>query len=157
MTVNGGGCYVGYLDPMTIIGIFTIAFALSITYSALLLLRTREACLAAAPGEDPVQVGLAQTAAAATGAGLVMVAALIPFATTSLLNVRAFGIGVAIAILLDIAIVRPVLLPAAIAVLGRRGWWPTQMPATPQPPRHGAGADVAPRPAQPSTPIGASR
>ena len=78
-------------------------------------MRTREAYLARAPGEDPVQVGLVQTAAAATGAGLVMVAALIPFATTSLLNVRAFGIGVAIAILLDTAIVRPVLLPAATA------------------------------------------
>ena len=91
-------------------------------------------------------MGLAQTAAAATGAGLVMVAALIPFATTSLLNVRAFGIGVAIAILLDILIVRPVLLPAAIAVLGRRGWWPTQTSATPQPPRHRAGTDVAPLP-----------
>jgi putative drug exporter of the RND superfamily len=147
----------GYLDPMTIIGIFTIAFAITVTYSALLLMRTREAYLAAAPGEDPVQVGLAQTAAAATGAGLVMVAALIPFATTSLLNVRAFGIGIAIAILLDTALVRPVLLPAAIAVLGRRGWWPTQTSAIPQPPRHGAGSAVAPLPTPPSTPIGASR
>jgi RND superfamily putative drug exporter len=146
----------GYLDPMSIIGIFTIAFAITITYSALLLMRTREAYLAAAPG-DPVQVGLAETAAAATGAGLVMVAALIPFATTSLLNVRAFGIGVAIAILLDTALVRPVLLPAAIAVLGRRGWWPTQTAATPEAQRRGAGTDVAPLPTQPSTPIGASR
>ena len=101
---------------MTIIGIFTIAFAITITFSALLLMRTREAYLAAAPGEDAVQVGLAQTAAAATGAGVVMVAALIPFATTSLLNVRAFGIGVAIAILFDTLIVRPVLLPAAVTV-----------------------------------------
>ena len=47
----------GYLDPMTIIGIFTIAFAITITYSALLLMRTREAYLAAAPGENAVQVG----------------------------------------------------------------------------------------------------
>jgi putative drug exporter of the RND superfamily len=147
----------GYLDPMSIIGIFTIAFAITISYSALLLMRTREAYLAGTPGENPVQVGLAQTAAAATGAGLVMVAALIPFATTSLLNVRAFGIGVAIAILLDVAIVRPALLPAAIAVLGHRGWLPTQIPATPQPPRHGAGTDEARLPTDPSTPIGASR
>ena len=147
----------GYLDPMSIIGIFTIAFAITVTYSALLLMRTREAYLAAAPGENAVQVGLAQTAAAATGAGLVMIAGLVPFTATSLLNVRAFGIGVAVAILLDTVVVRPVLLPAAIAVLGRRGWWPTRTPAAPEPPRHGAGIDVPPVPTQPSTPIGASR
>jgi RND superfamily putative drug exporter len=147
----------GYLDPMSIIGIFTVVLGITITYSALLLMRTREAYLAAGPSEDPVQLGLRQTAAAATGAGLVMIAALIPFATTDLLNVRAFGIGVAVAILLDTTIVRPVLLPAAIAVLGRMGWWPTRMPATPGPrPRRG---DASPPtlPAQPATPIGASR
>ena len=57
-----------------------------------------------------------------------MVAALIPFSTTEFLNVRALGIGVAVAVLLDVLIVRPVLLPAAAAVLGRRGWWPTSGP-----------------------------
>ena len=54
-----------------------------------------------------------------------MVAALIPFSTTDLINLRAFGIGVALAVLLDVAIARPVLLPAAEALLGRFGWWPT--------------------------------
>ena len=98
-----------------------------------------------------------QTAAAATGAGLVMVAALIPFATTDLLNVRAFGIGVAVAILLEIVIVRPVLLPAAVAVLGRRGWWPTtsaRHPRTAAPRRRHRGAS---RPNRRATPIGAAR
>ena len=70
-----------------------------------------------------------------------MVAALIPFATTDLINVRQFGVGVAVAILLDVLIVRPVLLPAAEAVLGRFGWWPTRTapsrrpPARPRPPQ----------------------
>jgi RND superfamily putative drug exporter len=59
-----------------------------------------------------------------------MLAALIPFATTQLLNVRALGIGVGIAILIDVLIVRPVLLPAAAALFGRFGWWPT-VPARP--------------------------
>jgi RND superfamily putative drug exporter len=80
-------------------------------------------------------VGLRETAAAATGAGLVMIAALVPFTATELLNVRALGIGVAVAVLLDVLIVRPVLLPAAEALLGRWGWWPT----------------TGPRPAEPST------
>jgi uncharacterized membrane protein YdfJ with MMPL/SSD domain len=54
-----------------------------------------------------------------------MIAALIPFATTDLINLRAFGIGVAVAVLLDVLIARPVLLPAAETLLGRYGWWPT--------------------------------
>jgi len=80
-----------------------------------------------------VRIGLRETAAAATGAGLVMVASLIPFLTTSFVNVRQFGIGVAVAVLLDVLLVRPVLLPAAEVVLGRFGWWPTSGPPEPTP------------------------
>jgi putative drug exporter of the RND superfamily len=115
----------GWLDPMTLIGIFTIAFSVTVAYAALLLMRTREAVLVEGPGLHAVRTGLRDTAAAATGAGIVMVAALIPFSTTSFINVREFGIGVAVAVLLNILILRPVLLPAAEAVLGRFGWWPT--------------------------------
>ncbi len=118
----------GYLDPMTIIGIFTIAFGITVTYSALLLMRTREAYVAGDGSRPAVRVGLRETAAAATGAGLVMIAALIPFSTSDLINLRAFGIGVALAVLLDVLLARPVLLPAAEAVLGRFGWWPTSSP-----------------------------
>jgi RND superfamily putative drug exporter len=53
----------------------------------------------------------------------------IPFASTDLINVRQLGVGVVVAILLEILIVRPVLLPAAEAVLGRAGWWPTSSPS----------------------------
>jgi putative drug exporter of the RND superfamily len=58
-----------------------------------------------------------------------MVAAVIPFARTDLINVRQFGVGVCVAIVLEVLIVRPVLLPAAEAVLGRFGWWPTRGPS----------------------------
>ena len=122
----------GYLDPITIISVFTIAFAITMVFSTLLLMSVREAYLARPGAKQAVGTGLRQTAAASTGAGLVMLAALIPFSTTELLNVRALGIGVAIAILIDVLIVRPVLLPAAATVLGRFGWWPT----TPDRPGH---------------------
>jgi X-X-X-Leu-X-X-Gly heptad repeat protein len=125
----------GYLDPITITSVFTIAFGISAIYSTLLLMRTREALVVTGRGREAVRVGLCETAAAATGAGLVMIAALVPFTATELLNVRALGIGVAVAVLLDVLIVRPVLLPAAEALLGRWGWWPT----------------TGPRPAEPST------
>lgn len=116
----------GYLDPMTIIGIFTIAFGVTVVFATVLLMRTREAYVAG--GSEPTRRGLRETGAAATGAGLVMIAALIPFLTSDLINVRVFGIGVAVAVLIDIAVIRPVLLPAAETVLGRLGWWPTRRP-----------------------------
>jgi RND superfamily putative drug exporter len=115
----------GYLDPITIISVFTVGFAITMAFSTLLLMRVREAYLAQRGAKQAVKTGLRETAAATTGAGLVMLAALIPFATTQLLNVRALGIGIGIAILMDVLIVRPVLLPAAAALLGRFGWWPT--------------------------------
>ena len=115
----------GWMDPMAIIGILTVVLGVTVVYTALLLMRTREAFLAGEPRQRYVRTGLRQTAAAATGTGLVMVAALIPLSTTDFIDVREFGIGVAVAVLLDVLILRPVLLPAAEALLGHFGWWPT--------------------------------
>jgi RND superfamily putative drug exporter len=156
------------MDPMSIIGVFTVVFGISVTYATLLLMRTRDAYVTAGSAGGPVAVALRDTAAPATGAGLVMIAALIPFATTDLLNVRAFGIGVAVAILLDTVVVRPVLLPAAISVLGRVGWWPTSPSAPPGPsapsgqtqsrgPARTSLPAAAPSAPAPTTPIGAAR
>jgi X-X-X-Leu-X-X-Gly heptad repeat protein len=118
----------GHMDPMSIIGIFTVAFGISVMFAAVLMMRTREIYMAGGDARSSIRAGLRETAAAATGAGLVVTAAVIPFVTTDLINVRQFGVGVAVAVLLEILIVRPVVLPAAAAVLGRRGWWPTQGP-----------------------------
>jgi putative drug exporter of the RND superfamily len=115
----------GWLDPMTIIGIVTVVLGVTVVYTALLLMRTREAFVAGEPRARYIATGLRETAAAATGTGLVMVAALIPFTITDFIDIRQFGIGVAVAVLLDILILRPVLLPAAEALLGPAGWWPT--------------------------------
>ena len=121
----------GWMDPVSIIGIFTVVLGVTVVYTALLLMRTREAFVAGGPRQRYVPTGLRQTAAAATGTGLVMVAALIPFSTTGFIDVREFGIGVAVAVLLDVLILRPVLLPAAEVLLGHFGWWPTRSPAAP--------------------------
>ncbi|MBV8430128.1 MAG: MMPL family transporter, partial [Solirubrobacterales bacterium] len=122
----------GYLDPITIISVFTVAFSISIVCSTVLLMRTREEYVTATEVGSAVRRGLRESAAGLTGAGLLMAAALIPFTLTDLLNIRALGLGVASAILLDVLIVRPVLLPAAEAVLGRYGWWPTRPAAAPK-------------------------
>jgi RND superfamily putative drug exporter len=125
----------GYLDPITIISVFTVAFGIVAVFSTVLLMRTREEYVAGSESSEAARRGLRETAAATTGAGLLMVAAVIPFSLTGLQNIRALGIGVAVAVLLDVLIVRPVLLPAAEAVLGRFGWWPT-VAAGPRPPTH---------------------
>ncbi|MGZ4179064.1 MAG: MMPL family transporter [Solirubrobacteraceae bacterium] len=131
----------GYLDPLTIISVFTAAFGLSTVFTTILLMRTREEYIAAPGTRHAVRVGLRETAAATTGAGLLMVAALIPFATTDFINIRVLGVGIGVAVLLDVLIMRPVLLPAAEAVLGRFGWWPTHGP---RPTEHPQGEPGAP-------------
>ncbi len=115
----------GYLDPMSIIGIFTAIFGISLVFLVVLLARMREQIADGAGVDSALDIALRRTAAASTGAGLLMVAAVIPFASTSLLTVREFGVGVALAVTLDAFVVRPVLLPAAVSLLGPRAWWPT--------------------------------
>jgi RND superfamily putative drug exporter len=88
----------GYLDPMSIIGIFTAIFGISLVFLVVLLARTRELLIAGESVDRALDVALRRTAAASTGAGLLMIAAAIPFATTGLLTVREFGVGVALAV-----------------------------------------------------------
>ncbi len=117
----------GYLDPMSVIGIFAAIFGISATYDVLLLMRTRDRLAAGDTAAAALEHGLRRTAAVATGAAIVMIAVGIPFAFSELANVRQFGVGIAIAVALGAFVVRPVLLPAATALLGRRGWWPSAL------------------------------
>jgi putative drug exporter of the RND superfamily len=119
----------GYLDPMSIIGIFAAIFGISAVYQVLLLARTRERFAERGDARESLMHGLRASAAMATGAAAVMIAAVLPFAFGDLLNARQFAIGIAVAVMLDALIVRPMLLPAAIALLGRRAWWPTRGPS----------------------------
>ena len=136
----------GYIDPISIIGIFAFVFGVSMVYEVALLYRTREAFLETGDAHEALKTGLVQTAAAATGAAAVMIAAIIPFAMADLLSVQVFGVGIAIAILLDALIVRPVLLPAAASLLGRWSWWPLSRQAPPTPPQVPTAPPERPKP-----------
>ena len=118
----------GYIDAMSIIAIFSATFGLSIAYEVFLLARMREHVLAGDSPRAAARHGLRHTAAAVTGTAAVMVAATLPFLFTDLLSVRQFGVAVVTVVLLDALLVRPVVLPAAIELLGRRAWWPTRAP-----------------------------
>jgi RND superfamily putative drug exporter len=131
----------GYIDPMTIIAVFAAIFGITILYEVMLLARTRDEFVATGDPHGALRTGLNRTAAAATGAAVAMIAVLVPFATSELAVVRQLGVAVGIAIILDAIIVRPVLLPAAVEILGRWSWWPTSRkaphvpePSLPEPP-----------------------
>ena len=113
----------GYLDPMTIVSVFTLTFGLTAAFSALVLTRAREPFVAGSGSGDAIRSGLRDTAAV-TAAGLLIAATALPFSQSGLLNIEELAIAVAAATLLNVLVVRPLLLPAAASLLGRRGWWP---------------------------------
>ena len=103
----------------------TPIFGISMLFQVQLLARTREAFVATGDAHEALRTGLDRTAAAVTGAAVAAVAAILPFAISEIVVVRELGVAIAVAVLLDAFIVRPVLLPAAVEVLGRSSWWPT--------------------------------
>ena len=121
----------GYLDPMSIIGIFAAVLGISVVFQVILLARARERYVEDGDARAALLHGLRQTAAMATGAAAVVIAAVLPFAFGDLLNARQFGVGVAVAVALEALVVRPVLLPAAVALFGDRCWWPTRRAQAP--------------------------
>ena len=121
----------GYIDPVSLSEVFAAVFGISLVFVILLLARVEESFRDGADVETGLARAMRGTAAVSTGMGALMIAVLLPFASTALIPVRVIGIAVALVVLLDIILVRPVLLPAAIEVLGRRAWWPTRVLAAP--------------------------
>jgi RND superfamily putative drug exporter len=103
--------------------LFVILFGLSMDYHVFILSRVREAFDRGMSTHDAVAHGIRQTAATVTSAAIVMVAVFGIFATLSSIEFKQMGIGLAVAILLDATIVRAVLLPATMSLLGDRNWY----------------------------------
>ncbi|HEX6725670.1 MAG TPA: MMPL family transporter [Gaiella sp.] len=103
--------------------LFVILFGLSMDYHVFILSRIREAYDRGLGTEDAVEHGIRTTAGVVTGASIVMVAVFSVFALTPLLDLKEMGIGLALAILIDATIVRAVLLPATMTLLGDRNWY----------------------------------
>ncbi|ETK34713.1 MMPL family transporter [Microbispora sp. ATCC PTA-5024] len=103
--------------------LFVILFGLSMDYHVFILSRIREAYDRGMRTEDAVSYGITSTAAVVTSAALIMVAVFATFATLSLLTFMEMGVGLAAAILIDATIVRAVLLPATMKLLGDWNWY----------------------------------
>ena len=103
--------------------LFAILFGLSIDYQVFLISRIRERYLQTGDNNEAVAYGLRSTAGLITGAGLLMVAIFAGFAAGDLVPTSQFGFGMAVAILLDVTIVRSVLVPSTMKLLGDRNWY----------------------------------
>jgi RND superfamily putative drug exporter len=114
---NGG---IAYWLP---IFLFVILFGLSMDYHVFILSRIREAFDRGLSTEDAIEHGIKTTAGTVSSAALVMVGAFWIFATLPFLDFKEMGIGLAAAVLIDATIVRGVLLPATMLLLGDKNWY----------------------------------
>jgi uncharacterized membrane protein YdfJ with MMPL/SSD domain len=113
--------------------LFVILFGLSMDYHVFILSRIREAVDGGMRTEDAVRHGIKSTAGVVTSAAVVMVAVFGIFATLPILDLKQLGIGLGAAILIDATIVRAVLLPATMKLLGDWNWYlPTRLHWLPQ-------------------------
>ena len=138
------------IDAVVPLLLFVILFGLSMDYHVFILSRIREAFDRGKSMDEAVAHGIKSTAGVVTSAAFVMVAVFGVFATLSWPFFKQFGVGLAVAILIDATIVRGVLLPASMKLLGDRNWY---LPSWLQwLPRLEPEAEAEPAPATPAAP-----
>jgi uncharacterized membrane protein YdfJ with MMPL/SSD domain len=142
-----GGRLFGFPERMPVttwvpVFLFVILFGLSMDYEVFLLSRIRESYLVSKDNAAAVVSGLASTARVITAAAAIMVVVFLSFDLTPDVGVKQVGLGLAVAVLIDATVVRLVLVPAVMEMLGKANWWLPRwlarlMPA-PQPSGHEA-------------------
>jgi uncharacterized membrane protein YdfJ with MMPL/SSD domain len=113
----------GALEVTQPIVLLAIAFGLSTDYGVFLLTRIKEAHDAGASNDEAVAIGLQRTGRIVTAAALLLVVAIGSFATSRIIFVKEVGLGTAGAVLIDATIVRALLVPSLMKLLGERNWW----------------------------------
>jgi uncharacterized membrane protein YdfJ with MMPL/SSD domain len=113
----------GALDTINIPLIFAIVFGLSMDYEVFLMSRIRERYMAHGDNERAVAEGLSSSARTISSAALIMSAVFGVFVLTGVPSIKELGLGSAIAIALDATLVRLILVPAAMKLMGRWNWW----------------------------------
>jgi RND superfamily putative drug exporter len=107
--------------------LFVILFGLSMDYQFFLISRIREALLNGVPTRQAVFAGMRQSASVITSAAIVMVTVFAAFVGIHLIEMKQTGFSLAVAVLLDAFVVRTLILPALLVLLGDRVWWPTRL------------------------------
>lgn len=113
----------GGLNSFIVLMLFTILFGLSMDYEVFLLGRIREEYDRTGDNRSAVITGLAQTGGLITSAALIMVVLFGSFGFTRLTATREFGLGLAFAVALDATLIRIVLVPVLMGLMGRANWW----------------------------------
>ncbi|MGH2357625.1 MAG: MMPL family transporter, partial [Candidatus Limnocylindria bacterium] len=113
----------GTLVASTPVLMFAVLFGLSMDYEVLLLSRIRERYVVSGNNTQAVAEGIGITGGIITGAALIMVAVFGAFALSSVLLIKALGFSMALAVLIDATIVRGILVPAFMRVMGAVNWW----------------------------------
>lgn len=113
----------GALESTQPVFLFAVAFGLSTDYAVFLLTRIKEARDAGAGERESVALGLQRTGRIVTAAALLFAIALGAFATSQIVFIKELGVGTALAVLIDATIVRALLVPSLMALLGHRNWW----------------------------------
>jgi RND superfamily putative drug exporter len=113
----------GSIVPWLPLFLFVVLFGLSMDYHVFILTRVKEAYDRGMSNDEAVSHGIKTTAGVVTSAAVVMVGVFSIFATLSLLDFKQMGVGLAVAVLLDATLIRGVLLPASMKVLGDWNWY----------------------------------
>ena len=113
----------GFTETTVPIVLFCILFGLSMDYEVFLLSRIKEVYDETGDNTASVALGLERTGRIITSAALILVLVAAAFATSDVVVVKAFGVGVAIAVLLDASLVRALLVPALMRIMGKWNWW----------------------------------
>jgi RND superfamily putative drug exporter len=113
----------GGITPWLPMFLFVILFGLSMDYHVFILSRVREAYDRGMSNEDAVAHGIKSTAGVVTSAATVMIGTFLVFAILPVIDMKEMGVGLAAAVLIDATLVRAVLLPATMKLLGERNWY----------------------------------
>jgi RND superfamily putative drug exporter len=130
--------------------LFVVLFGLSMDYHVFVVSRIREAVLRGVPTRKAVADGITGSAGVVTSAAAVMIGVFAVFATLSTLDMKQLGVGLAVAILIDATIIRAVVLPSVMILLGEANWWAPKW-LRPKPAKHAA---PAPEEERELTPVG---
>ncbi|GAA1606196.1 MMPL family transporter [Kribbella sancticallisti] len=120
----------GFVISWIPVFLFVILVGLSMDYHVFVLGRIREGVQEGLSPKEAVRKGITESAGVVTSAAAVMVSVFAVFATLGMIEMKQMGIGLAVAVLIDATLVRIVMLPSIMVLLGRKAWWPNKLAAT---------------------------